>query len=665
MSANHLFRAVKHVFIGRARDLTEHGLFHKLSLVAVLAWVGLGADGLSSSCYGPEETYKVLLAHPPLALFVAAMSAVTVALICASYAQIIALFPAGGGGYVVASRLLSPAAGVVSGSALLIDYVLTISISVASGMDALFSFLPPGWIAWKLGAAAAGVLLLTLLNLRGVRESVMIWVPVFFVFLITHAFAVVYAIVRHGAGLGALAGGTVQAVHSASAEVGVLGVIALLLRAYSMGAGTYTGIEAVSNGLPILREPRVRTGRRTMVLMAISLGGMVAGLLIAYLLVGVQPVEGKTLNAVLLETLTRGWPDWLANSFVKIALTSAAALLMIAAQAGFLDGPRVLASMAIDRWMPARFAALSDRFVTQNGVMLMGAAALVVLVLTRGAVDLLVVLYSINVFITFSMSQLGMVIHWWQVRRSEAAWRARLAVNALGLGLTSFILVTLVVLKFHDGGWITVLMTAALVGAAFAVRRHYDEVRRQIARLDIILETARVPPPAGSRELAPAAGGEGRRTAVFFVNGFNGLGLHTLLGAVRLFGGRFRHFVFVHVGIVDAGNFKGADELARLREHAIAECEHYVEFVTARGGAAEAVTAIGHEIITEIDKLLPALTARLPDAIFFGGQLVFARETMITRWLHNYTAFAVQRRLFLAGLPCVVVPIRVERVAGA
>lgn len=663
MSGNTILRSVKHVFIGRARELTEQGLFHKLSLVALLAWVGLGADGLSSSCYGPEETYKVLLAHPPLALFVAAMSAITIALICASYSQIIALFPSGGGGYVVASRLLSPAAGVVSGSALLIDYVLTIAISVASAMDAVFSFLPPHLLAWKVVAGAVGIGFLTVLNLRGVRESVLIWVPVFLLFLATHVFAVGYVIATRGGGLGLLVHDTAQSVGSVSAEVGAFGLMALLLRAYSMGAGTYTGIEAVSNGLPILREPRVRTGRRTMVLMALSLAGMVAGLLVAYLLMRVVPQEGKTLNAVLLEQLTAGWPAWLGSTFVKVSLTSAAALLFIAAQAGFLDGPRVLASMALDRWMPARFAALSDRFVTLNGVLLMGGAALLVLLLTHGAVELLVVLYSINVFVTFSLSQLGMVRHWWQVRREEPRWGRRLAINALGLGLTSFILVTLIVLKFHDGGWVTVLLTAALVAVAFRVRRHYDGVKRQIVRLDAILEAAEHAPTLGSAELAARV--ESTRTAVVFVNGFNGLGLHTLLGAVRMFGGGFRRFVFVHIGVVDAGNFKGADEIEHLRVHAASECARYVDFVRQRGGEASAVTAIGHEIIAELERLLPALTARHPDAVFFGGQLVFERETFFTRLLHNYTAFALQRRLFLRGLPCAVVPIRLTGPAPA
>ncbi len=659
MNGNSLGRAVKNLVIGRERDLGESGLFHKLSLVALLAWVGLGADGLSSSCYGPEEAYKVLLAHPALALFVALMTAGTVAIICISYSQIIALFPTGGGGYVVASRLLSPTAGVVSGSALLIDYVLTIAISVASGMDALFSFLPPAWQAWKVAAACAGILFLMVVNLRGVRESVLVLAPVFLLFLVTHAFAVVYAFGTHASGLAALAGETVRAVHGASAEIGVFGVLALLLRAYSMGAGTYTGIEAVSNGLPILREPRVRTGRRTMLLMAVSLGGMVAGLMVAYLLLGVHPAPGKTLNAVLLERLCAGWPGWTGGAFVTTALVSAAALLMVAAQAGFLDGPRVLANMALDRWMPTRFTALSDRYVTLNGVLIMGGAALLVLLLTRGAVDLLVVLYSINVFITFSLSQLGMVRHWWLVRRQEPGWRSRLAVNAVGLALTSFILVTLVVLKFDGGGWVTLLLTTALIALAFAVRRHYDAVRGQLARLDTIVEAARLPAPAGSRDFAPRSD----RTAIVFVSGFNGLGLHTLLGAVQLFGGGFGRFVFVQIGVLDAGNFKGADEIERLQAFVARESGQYVAFVRARGGEAEAATAVGHEVTIELDRLLPELTARHPRAVFFTGQLVFERETFLTRWLHNYTAFALQRRLFLRGLACAIVPVRVSEPA--
>src|SRR5580692_3497239 len=166
---------LKTALIGKSRDLSDQSLFHKLSLIAFFAWVGLGADGLSSSCYGPEETFKALNGHVYLSLIVAAAAVVTVFVISASYSQIIELFPTGGGGYLVASKLLSPTLGVVSGCALLIDYVLTITISIASGADAFFSLVPPNWLPWKLTFSVAGLVLLTFLNLRGVKESVLVW----------------------------------------------------------------------------------------------------------------------------------------------------------------------------------------------------------------------------------------------------------------------------------------------------------------------------------------------------------------------------------------------------------------------------------------------------------------------------------------------------------
>ncbi len=661
MPVSDFVRSAKSLAFGRARSLADRDLFHKVSLIALFAWVGLGADGLSSSCYGPEETFKALSAHPHLAVFVALAAVVTIIAVCASYAQIIALFPSGGGGYLVASKLLSPTLGVVSGSALLIDYVLTITISVASGADALFSLLSTEWEPWKLPFAFAGVTGLSLLNLRGVRESVLLWVPVFFVFVGTHVFAIIYALAAHGAG-GHLVSTTVRDVHTAGAELGWFGLFALLLKAYSMGAGTFTGIEAVSNGLPILREPRVRTGRRTMVYMGVSLALTVAGLLVAYLLLGVAPTEGKTLNAVLCERLVAAWPHATGAGFVLVTLLSEAALLLIAAQTGFLDGPRVLASMALDRWFLARFADLSDRFVTQNGVLLMGFSALVMMAVTRGSVGLLVVFYSINVFITFTLSQLGMVRHWWRQRRAEPAWRRKLAVNGFGLVLTTFILISLTAVKFFEGGWATLAVTSVLVFVAFAIRRHYAGVQTQLRRLDAIAEpiTANsavpvpVPTPSTAPELDPAA-----RTAIVLVNGYNGLGLHTALHVPRAFGDAFRNVVFLQVGVVDAGNFKGATEIEALRAHTAREADRYVPWAQAHGYGATALTSIGHNAIDEIMRLAESAADRFPHRVFFAGQLLFTRETRLTRWLHNHTAFTLQRRFFLANLPFVILPIRV------
>jgi amino acid transporter len=644
---------LKNLFIGRARDLSDRSLFHKLSLIAVLAWVGLGADGLSSSCYGPEETFKALGAHAGLSVFVAFACVATIVVICASYRQIIELFPSGGGGYLVASKLLSPAAGVVSGSALLVDYVLTITISVASGADALFSVLPVAWQPWKLVFGCAGIGLLTWLNLRGVRESVMLFVPVFFIFVGTHAVAILVAIISHAGDLPAVASQTVTQVSSAHAELGLLGMLALMLKAYSMGAGTYTGIEAVSNGLPILREPRVQTGKRTMTYMGASLAITVFGLLLAYLLYSVQPVAGKTLNAVLFEKITAAWPGDTGKWFVGVSMLSAMALLFIAAQAGFLDGPRVLANMALDRWFPARFATLSDRFVTQNGILLMGGAALLVLLVTRGAVGLLVVLYSINVFITFTLSQFGMVRHWWNNRVTAPQWKRKLAINGIGLCFTSFILVSLCVVKFHEGGWVTLVVTGAVVALAFFVKRHYLVAMKDFKRLNELVDVSKLPaPPVATRA------NQGR-TAIVLVNGFNGLGLHTFLGIPRLFPDTFGHFIFVQVGALDAGSFKGAEELERLKSETASGVKRYVEFAQRHGFTAEAVTDVGHDIVGKIAELSEDLLKQHPNAVLFGGQLAFTDETRWTRWLHNYAVFALQRLFCRRGVAFVIVPARV------
>ena len=356
---------IKRRLVGQVRSPLDRSVFHNLSLIAFFAWVGLGADGLSSSCYGPEEAFLALGSHHALSLFLALATALTVFVISSSYSQIIELFPSGGGGYLVASKLLSPTMGMVSGCALLIDYVLTIAISVASGADAVFSFLPPGMHAYKLEFAVFGVLFLTILNLRGVKESVTFLVPVFLVFLATHIAVIGYALFSHCCALPTVIVSSGVELARTKSDLGFWGLAFLLMRAYSLGAGTYTGIEAVSNGLPILREPKVKTGKKTMQYMAISLSLTVAGLMIAYLLYGVAAVPGKTLNAVLVESMTAGWGAP-GRVFWLVTLLSEALLLFVAAQAGFLDGPRVLANMALDRWFPTKFAALSDRLVTET-----------------------------------------------------------------------------------------------------------------------------------------------------------------------------------------------------------------------------------------------------------------------------------------------------------
>jgi amino acid transporter len=651
---------LKNLFIGRARDLSDERLHHKVFLVAILAWVGLGADGLSSSCYGPEESFKALGQHTALAPFIVLACVTTIVILCISYSQIIELFPGGGGGYLVASKLISPAAGVVSGCALLVDYVLTIALSIASGSDALFSVLPPAWQSWKLPFAVGGVLFLTVLNLRGVKESILLWVPIFFVFLSTHGIAILYAVGSHMANLPQVTANLSSDFEATRSELGWMGLLALLIRAFSVGAGTFTGIEAVSNGLPVLREPRVATGKRTMFYIALSLGLTVGGLLTAYLLYDVTPQAGKTLNAVLFERITINWPQAIGGGFVSVAMFSAMALLFIAAQAGFLDGPRVLANMAIDRWFPTRFASLSDRLVSQNGILLMGGSALMVLMATKGSVGVMVVLYSINVFITFTLSQLGMVRHWWTHRIRATAWHRKLAINGIGFGLSLFMLVMLSIAKFWEGGWVTLVITGLMIAMAYGIRRHYSSVQKGLTRLDDqlgrMLNETEIPfvgVEGEAGEVDPAA-----KTAVIFVNGFNGLGIHTTFKIFRMFPGVFRNFVFVQVGLVDAGNFKGAHELENLRQSIQANVNRYSAILKRHGYGAEGIGQIGTDVVETAQTILAQVAGRYPQAVFFGGQLVLEKESWITRLLHNYVALALQRECYRQGLSFVVIPVR-------
>src|SRR4051812_34599967 len=369
----------KRMLLGGPKDIQDPQLFHALSLAAFLAWVGLGADGLSSSSYGPEEAFKNLGQHQYLAIFLALATAVTVFVISAAYDKIIEHFPFGGGGYIVASRLLGPNAGVVSRAALLIDYVLTCTTSVAAGGEAIFSNFPPEWHSWKLPVELVAIALLTILNLRGVKESIRVLLPIFVTFLVTHVILIGGSVGFH---LGRADDVARQVGTGLSHDLGTMGFFALallFLRAYSLGAGTYTGIEAVSNGLSIMREPRVLTGKRTMVYMSTSLAITAGGIILGYLLMGGQHVEGKTMNwppaRLPAGALPMAGPP-IGRFFATPPPPSEALPLFAAAQAGFLAGPRVMATLAHDSYLPHRLSALSDRLTMQNGVLLMGGTSL-------------------------------------------------------------------------------------------------------------------------------------------------------------------------------------------------------------------------------------------------------------------------------------------------
>lgn len=648
---------LRELLLGAPKSPLDPKVFERLALVALLAWVGLGADGLSSSCYGPEEIFLSLGHHRALIPFLILAVVVTVTVLSAGYANTIEAFPGGGGGYIVATKTLGNYPGLLCGCALLVDYTLTIAMSLASGVDALFSALPPAAQEFKLFATVLVTVALMVMNLRGVKESILVLLPIFLAFLLTHLGVIVVALVSHAGGIGTTLSRSVQEANSVTSTLGWGALLIILVKAFTAGAGTYTGIEAVSNSVPILREPKVATARRAMIYMAVSLSFTSGGILLGYLLYGVQPEAGKTLNAVFLGKVTEG--TVFASWFVPLTLLTEGALLFVAAQAGYVDGPRVLASMAVDSWVPRWFRHLSDRLVISNGVLLIGLGAIVAVLLTGGRVQVLVMIYAFSVFVTFTLSQLGMCVH--HVRHREPGWPLRLSVNALATLLSLLVVVSMAALRWGHGVWAATLIMLALMLVAAAIRRYYKGISGLLAHLDKVRAQVEAEPSRGE----PSPKDPAAPTAVVLVRGYGGTGIHTLLALFQHFPNHFRNFVFVGVGDIDFDRFKGVKEVERLRQSVEADLDKYVALVRKWGYYAERRSALGVDVVDEAVNICERIPAEFHRVMFFTGQLVFDQPTFLTRLLHEQTAEEIQRRLHFKGLTVIPLPIRVRRLQKA
>jgi amino acid transporter len=646
---------IREILLGKPLDPLKSETRHSLALVAFIAWVGLGADGLSSSAYGPEEAFKALGVHGHFGLYLAIATALTVFIISLAYNQIIELFPSGGGGYRIATVLLGPYAGLTSGAALIVDYVLTISISIASGVDAMFSLLPLGAQTYKLTLELVLVVVLLWMNLRGAKESIKILLPIFMGFVVTHLVVIVYGVMVHAGGIPALLPETLVETKKLAGETSWFFTIALLLRAYSLGGGTYTGIEAVSNNVNSLAEPRVHTGKMTMLYMACSLAFTAGGIILLYLLWDAKPVEGQTLNAVVFNSIFANMG--LSGALLGVALTATlafeAGLLLVAANTGFLGGPAVLANMAADSWVPHKFRYLSTRLVTQNGVFVMGLAAFGILLWSGGKVDLLVVLYSINVFLTFSLSLAGLCRYWLK-HRDTPLWRRRLLLSGLGLTVTASILVVTVTEKFFEGGWVTMLITAIVIALCLTIHAHYRDTKEKIRLVDDVFAHQPSGPHVG--EVLPQPD---QPTAVFIVGSSRGGGLHALLWVQRMFPGHFKNFLWVNVRTIDSHAYGADEELEKLRGEAKGTLEYFVDFCHSQGLASAAYLRFGTDAVVEITGMCEEISKEFPHAIFFTSKLIFATDNWFTRLLHNQAALAIQRRLHFEGLQMVILPMKV------
>ena len=652
--------ALKHTLMGKPLDPFRSDTRHHLALITFFAWVGIGADGLSSANYGPEEAFLALAGHTHLAIFLAMATAFTVILIAAAYTQVIELFPHGGGGYRVASTMLGPKTGLVAGGALLIDYVLTIAISVASGMDALFSMAPSSMLGLKLELAVIMVGLLTYMNLRGMKESIRLLLPIFMGFILTHATLILWGIFDHSEGLSTLVPTAVNETQTMASEIGWFAVLALFFKAFSMGGGTYTGLEAVSNSMNNLAEPKVRTGKATMWAVAFSLALVAGGIITMYLLWDVQKVEGETLNATAFKMVTANWELFgvnLSDEFTGLSLLFAAGLLFVAANTGFIAGPNVMAQMAVDRWMPHMFSALSNRLVTKNGVLMMGAMAVGALLVTGGEVHLLVVMYSINVFLTFTLSLAGITRYRWRERRNPRLWH-KLAIAFFAFLVCGTILCVTLVEKFTHGAWKTVMVTGTIIIIGLLIRRHYEGVRARMKEIETELGSAMFatdkPMPEEKPKMDPR-----QPTAVFLVGGSSATGMHTFLWVQRLFPNVYKNFVFASVGEIDTEEFSDEARWHALRRDTKTGLKQYVDYCTKRGLPATYYHDYGTDVIDTVSRLTERISADFPNAVFFAAKLIFERENFATNILHNQTAYMIQKRLHVKGQNLIIMPMKI------
>ncbi len=457
---------MKRLLVGAPMPLAQarHERLRKLVALAVFS-----SDAMSSVAYATEEILLVLVlagaAATSLATPVALSITALLIIVALSYQQTIHAYPSGGGSYIVARENLGAVPGLVAAAALLVDYVLTVSVSVAAGVAAITSAVP-ALVPHKIALGVVFVAMIALANIRGVRESGRVFAAPTYFFIVSFGVLLVGGAYRLLTGtLPATAPPPVPAVEALTAF--------LVLRAFSSGCTAMTGIEAISNGIPAFRPPESRNAAITLGWMAGILATLFVGITVLAHALGVLPSESETVVSQIARRL-------FGTGILYYLIQAATALILVlAANTSFADFPRLSSLLARDRYVPRQFGNLGERLVFSNGIMVLAAMAALLIVVFRGETHALIPLYAVGVFISFTLSQSGMVVHWWRER--TAGWRHRFTINGLGAAATGVVTLVIAVTKFVHGAWIVVLVIPILVTTFLVMHRHYDDVARALS----------------------------------------------------------------------------------------------------------------------------------------------------------------------------------------
>jgi len=434
----------------------------------IRALAAFSPDALSSIAYANQEIYLGLvvagaagLAYSwPIGLAIVGL----LAILSLSYAQTIPAYPSGGGSYTVARENLGPTLGLIAGAALLIDYTLTAAVSLTAGVAAIASAFPSLW-PHRVTLALLILLLIALANLRGVRESgTLMAIPVYF-FLVSFL-----AMLAVGVGRAFLEG---PGSFAATAPAPIEGLTTfLILHAFASGCTALTGIEAISNGVPAFREPQIKNAVRTLIVMAVLMGILFTGTIgLTHFFAIVAGAEETILSALARRVLGFG-PVYVAVQVGTLAV------LAVAANTSFAGFPRLASVLARDRYLPNQFSHLGDRLVYSNGMVVLAGLTGLLIIVFQGDSHTLIPLFAVGVFVAFTLSQAGMVVHWLKAR--GPGWGIKALINGVGAATTTAALLVIGVSKFGDGAWIVVILIPILVGAFRTVNRHYREVGKEL-----------------------------------------------------------------------------------------------------------------------------------------------------------------------------------------
>ncbi|MCD6290517.1 MAG: APC family permease [Anaerolineae bacterium] len=460
--------SIRRLLVGSPLE-TSQAVHERLTKVKALAV--FSSDALSSVAYATEEILLVLMLAGSSALSlswpIAVAIAILLAIVATSYYQGIHAYPSGGGAYIISRENLGTLAGLVAGAALLIDYVLTVAVSVSAGVAAITS-AAPALYAHRVGLGVLFILLVTWGNLRGVRESGTIFAIPTYLFIISFLTMI-------GTGLFKYVAGQATPLPSTEAIQPVQPLtLFLLLRAFSSGCTALTGIEAISNGVMAFKPPEARNASRTLAAMAVLLVTMFLGITWLARAYGIIPKESETVVSQLARTIF-GYE----SSLYYLIQATTAFILILAANTSFNGFPRLASLMAQDRFLPRQLANLGDRLVFSNGIVILGAIAAALLALFGGSTHALIPLYAVGVFLSFTLAQAGLVRH--SLRERQSGWRHTAIINGIGAIATGVVLTIITATKFMHGAWIVVLLIPSMVCTFLTIHDHYEMVRRQLS----------------------------------------------------------------------------------------------------------------------------------------------------------------------------------------